>query len=279
MRAVVPVFADAAGEGRRAGLGRHHDASAIQGALRRPAAAPSRSRPPLILGTGLAGAWLISRRLRRQTHGLGEGEITRMYEYYDAVLHAVREGLLLVDTEGRVQLVNDEARGCSAWTARPSVGRPVAELGFPESLTRTVLATDSRPDEIHLVDDARAGGQHRARPLAGPRGRHGRDPARPHRAAGGHRRARHGPRPGRVAALAEPRGGQPAAHGRVAGRDGPHRRRRSTSRPGSSRSPSCSPTGWWARCPTRSLAALLLGKTAQAAERGVRADHHRRTPT
>ncbi|MCY7343706.1 MAG: PAS domain-containing protein [Pseudonocardia sp.] len=33
-----------------------------------------------------------------------------MYEYYDAVLHAVREGLLLLDREGRVQLVNDEAR-------------------------------------------------------------------------------------------------------------------------------------------------------------------------
>ena len=33
-----------------------------------------------------------------------------MYDYYDAVLHAVREGLLLVDGAGRVRLVNDEAR-------------------------------------------------------------------------------------------------------------------------------------------------------------------------
>ena len=107
----------------------------------------------LVLGTGVLGAWLISRRLRRQTHGLGEGEITRMYEYYDAVLHAVREGLLLVDTEGRVQLVNDEAKRLLTLDAT-AVGRPVADLGFPPSLTRTVLATDSRPDEIHLVDDA-----------------------------------------------------------------------------------------------------------------------------
>ena len=38
------------------------------------------------LAVGLLGAWLISRRLRRQTHGLGEREITRMYEYYRAVL-------------------------------------------------------------------------------------------------------------------------------------------------------------------------------------------------
>ena len=47
-----------------------------------------------VLAVGLAGAWLISRRLQRQTHGMGEAEITRMYEYYSAVLHAVRADLL-----------------------------------------------------------------------------------------------------------------------------------------------------------------------------------------
>lgn len=106
-----------------------------------------------ILATGLLGAWLISRRLRRQTHGLGEREITRMYEYYEAVLHAVREGLLLVDGEGRVQLLNEEAERLLGLDAS-AVGRPVAALGFPESLTRAVLSSTVRPDEIHLVDDA-----------------------------------------------------------------------------------------------------------------------------
>ena len=36
--------------------------------------------------------------------------MTRMYEYYDAVLHAVREGLVVVDRSGKVELMNDEAR-------------------------------------------------------------------------------------------------------------------------------------------------------------------------
>ena len=106
-----------------------------------------------VLGVGLLGAWLISRRLRRQTHGLGEGEITRMYEYYDAMLHAVREGLLLVDTDGRVQLVNEEAKRLLDLDDT-ALGRPVDELGFPESLVRALLSTDRRPDEIHLVDAA-----------------------------------------------------------------------------------------------------------------------------
>ncbi|MEU6757731.1 SpoIIE family protein phosphatase [Streptomyces sp. NPDC046685] len=68
----------------------------------------------LAIATGLAlataGTALISRRLRRQTHGLGTQEMTRMYEHHDAVLHAVREGVLITDGEGRLLLANDEAK-------------------------------------------------------------------------------------------------------------------------------------------------------------------------
>jgi two-component system, CitB family, sensor kinase len=152
MRAVVPVFAAGPGSRVVALVSVGITTSRIQDALtsRLPTIALAAA---VILAVGLLGAWLISRRLRRQTHGMGEEEITRMYEYYDAVLHAVREGLLLVDTEGRVQLVNAEAqRLLSLDESAP--GRPVTDLGLPESLTRAVLSTDHRPDEIHLVDDA-----------------------------------------------------------------------------------------------------------------------------
>lgn len=67
---------------------------------------------PAALGLLLAaaGSWLLNRRLRRQTHGLGPAEMTRMYEYHDAVLHSVREGLVVADRDGRVTLINDEGR-------------------------------------------------------------------------------------------------------------------------------------------------------------------------
>jgi two-component system CitB family sensor kinase len=105
-----------------------------------------------VLGVGAAGAALISRRLRRQTHGLGAAEITRMYEYYDSVLHAVREGMLLVDADDRVQLVNDEAHRLLG-LSEDVLGRGLAELDLPETLTRSLLAGDAGPDEIHLVGD------------------------------------------------------------------------------------------------------------------------------
>jgi two-component system, CitB family, sensor kinase len=104
----------------------------------------------VVLAAGAVGAWAISRRLNRQTHGLGEREITRMFEYYDAVLHAVREGLVLLDPAGRVQLVNDEGRELLGLDMG-AVGRPVGDLKLPEPLVDSVLGDGVVTDEIHLV--------------------------------------------------------------------------------------------------------------------------------
>ncbi|MFC7528438.1 ATP-binding protein [Actinoplanes sp. GCM10030250] len=93
-----------------------------------------------------AGAWLLSRRLRRQTHGLGPAEMTRMFEYYDAVLHAVREGLVVVDRDGRVELINDEGRRLLGVPADGPAHLPPEVAG---------LITEQRPtvDEPVLVGD------------------------------------------------------------------------------------------------------------------------------
>jgi two-component system, CitB family, sensor kinase len=104
----------------------------------------------VILVAGAVGTWAISRRLNRQTHGLGEREITRMFEYYDAVLHAVREGLVLLDPAGRVQLVNDEGRELLGLDMEV-VGQPVGDLKLPEPLVDSVLGEGVVSDEIHLV--------------------------------------------------------------------------------------------------------------------------------
>ena len=105
-----------------------------------------------VLLAGLLGAWLVSRRLRRQTHGMGEREITRMYEYYSAVLHAVREGLLLVDTEGRVQLVNDEALRLLALDA-DVVGRRLDDLGLAPGLVAAALGETPETDDLYVAGD------------------------------------------------------------------------------------------------------------------------------
>ncbi|MFF7653136.1 SpoIIE family protein phosphatase [Streptomyces sp. NPDC007983] len=112
---------------------------------------------PLLLGSGggalalaTAGTALASRRLRRQTHGLGPAEMTRMYAHHDAVLHSVREGVLIMADDGRLLLVNDEARRLLQ-LASDTEGRQVTELGLEPPLTRLLAAGQPVTDEVHAA--------------------------------------------------------------------------------------------------------------------------------
>jgi sensor histidine kinase regulating citrate/malate metabolism len=102
-----------------------------------------------VLAVGVLGSWAISRRLHRQTHGLGAAPLVRMLEYYDAVLHAVREGLLLLDGDRSVQLVNDEARRLLDLDGDVT-GRHVSRLGLSAELTATLSGQRPATDEVHV---------------------------------------------------------------------------------------------------------------------------------
>ncbi|MER5744694.1 SpoIIE family protein phosphatase [Streptomyces sp. NPDC002225] len=99
----------------------------------------------LAITTG--GAALLSRRLRRQTHGLGPAEMTRMYEHHDAVLHAVREGVLIVDADRRLTLANDEARRLLD-LPEDAEGRPVGTLGLAPETARLLVSGRTVSDEV-----------------------------------------------------------------------------------------------------------------------------------
>ncbi|MGW1773460.1 SpoIIE family protein phosphatase [Streptomyces sp. NPDC002104] len=104
----------------------------------------------LLLGTG--GAALVSRRLRRQTRGLGEAEMTRMNEHHEAVLHAVREGVLIIDAEGRLLLANDEARRLLDLPADAET-RHVGELGLDPTTAALLASGRAATDEVHRAGD------------------------------------------------------------------------------------------------------------------------------
>jgi two-component system, CitB family, sensor kinase len=114
--------------------------------------------PVLIGGAALAlllagiGSWFMSRWLRRTTHNLGPAELSHMYEFYDAVLHAVREGLLLIDRSRRVQLANDEAFRLLDLPT-DAVGRRIDQLGLPYGLGEDLAAGEERADELRLTND------------------------------------------------------------------------------------------------------------------------------
>lgn len=114
---------------------------------------------PLILAIALGvialiglGSWALSRRLRKQTLGLGPQEITRLYEHHDAVLHAMHEGLLVLDRRRRVLLANDEAlRLLDLGAAEDLGGRAVADLGLDPALAELLGSGRGAHDETHLA--------------------------------------------------------------------------------------------------------------------------------
>lgn len=59
---------------------------------------------------GLLGSWLLARRIKRQTLGMEPSEITGLAEHRQALLHGIAEGVIALDPQGRVTLVNDVAR-------------------------------------------------------------------------------------------------------------------------------------------------------------------------
>ncbi|MFE7454613.1 sensor histidine kinase [Streptomyces griseus] len=106
------------------------------------------------LALGGAGTYVINARLRRHTHGMNAAELSRLHDYHQATLHAVREGLLMLDGRRRIALVNDAGRELLGLEPdAEAVGRTVDELALPAPLTGALLASEARVDELHLTAD------------------------------------------------------------------------------------------------------------------------------
>lgn len=136
---------------------------------------------PAILWVALAavvlggiGSWLLSRYLRRVTLGFGPQELRRLFAYYDSALHSLREGLVLIDEKGRLVLYNDQAADLlglpPAGALKPA---PVASLGLPETVADLFASGRRAADEIHLTRDRILviSQQRAAQPESGPTAR------------------------------------------------------------------------------------------------------------
>jgi len=108
----------------------------------------------LMIALGALGAWLLSRYLRRVTWGRGAEEMSRIFAYYEGVLHSLGEGLVLQDDRNRVVLANDRAqellglpRGILGGTTPVSLDG----LGLPPSVAEVLARPDAVVDEIVIT--------------------------------------------------------------------------------------------------------------------------------
>ncbi|MFE8012413.1 sensor histidine kinase [Streptomyces antibioticus] len=100
---------------------------------------------------GVAGSWLLARRIKRQTLGLEPREIAGLAEHREAMLFGLAEGVVALDPQLRLTLVNEVGRALLDLPA-DCVGSSLADLGI-EGRLHDVLAGGTggeRRDEVVL---------------------------------------------------------------------------------------------------------------------------------
>ena len=101
------------------------------------------------LAVGVVGSLIIASWVRRQTLGMGPKELARLFTYYDAVLASVHEGMMLLDRAGRIVSVNAEGRRLLG-LGDEAIGRTPGEAGLPAHLTALIAEPENLTDELVL---------------------------------------------------------------------------------------------------------------------------------
>ena len=123
-----------------------------------------------LLAGGSAASWLLGRYLRQVTRGWGPEQLAQLFAYYESVLHSVREGVILIDPKGKVVMYNDQAAELLGLAPRTSDvdgasgagegaaadgGRQeapsLADLPLAPSLRELFESGRTALDEIHLT--------------------------------------------------------------------------------------------------------------------------------
>lgn len=96
---------------------------------------------------GVLGSLLLARRVKRQTLGLEPREITGLVEQREALLHGIKEGLLAIDLDRRITMVNDEAAHLLD-IPQISTGRLVSDVDEAGRLAGIFEGTEQVTDRV-----------------------------------------------------------------------------------------------------------------------------------
>lgn len=111
-----------------------------------------------VLLLGLAGSTLLARRWKRLTLGLEPEELAELVREQEAVLHGIGEGVVAIDPNGVVTVVNDEARALLSIDGKP--GMRIEDIGLTPRLLEVIESPTSEPvlaavNEVVVVAAAR----------------------------------------------------------------------------------------------------------------------------
>jgi sensor histidine kinase regulating citrate/malate metabolism len=96
---------------------------------------------------GVLGSWLLARRIKHQTLGLEPREIAGLAEHREALLYGIAEGVIALDPQNRITLVNEVARRLLDLPEH-AVGVSLADLRIHGRLRDVLSGDGDARDEV-----------------------------------------------------------------------------------------------------------------------------------
>jgi two-component system CitB family sensor kinase len=106
----------------------------------------------LALAIGVVASFVLARAIKRATFGLEPAEIVALIQEREAMLHGIREGVIGFDPQGRMNVINNEARQLLALTGA-TLGQPLDELVSPGRLHDILSGAVRDADAVAVTDE------------------------------------------------------------------------------------------------------------------------------
>jgi len=101
---------------------------------------------------GVAGSWLLARLIKRRTRGLEPAEIAALADNREALLHSIREGVIAVNSDGIITVVNGSATALLGLPEN-AAGSAVGSLDIGDQVKRVLLDPSDTRDSLLLVGE------------------------------------------------------------------------------------------------------------------------------
>ena len=89
---------------------------------------------------GLIGAYYVSRTIKRSLLNFEPEDIARLYSENKGILATIKEGIIAIDQDGKITLINKRALELLRWKSQDVIGQNIKEV-FPQSKLPDVIHT------------------------------------------------------------------------------------------------------------------------------------------
>lgn len=106
----------------------------------------------LAVACGVIGSILLSRSIKKDMYGLEPYQIANMYSERDGILKAIREGIIAIDTDGHITLMNQSAASMLGVQGRVE-GRHIKEVLPSSSMDRVLESREPEYNQELQLED------------------------------------------------------------------------------------------------------------------------------